>query len=106
MFTAGFLLAVLVGAGILTVQQCFVIEREDYALRALSVATLLSAISCSSAVTIFAIYGNEDYWMPDPDHNYFSWSFAAAAIGSFLLWIAALLFFTEMQRIIRRELRL
>lgn len=96
---------VLVCAGILAVQQCFVIEREDYALRALSVASLLSAISCTSAVTIFAIYANREDWMPDPEHNYLSWSFAAALIGTFLLWVAALLFYIEMQLTIRRDLR-
>lgn len=105
LYTFGFLLLVLICAGILAVQQCFIIEREDYALRALSVASLISAISCSSAVTLFAIYGNDQDWMPDPEHNYLSWSFAAAAIGSFLLWIAALLFYIEMQLIVRRELR-
>lgn len=105
LYTAGFLLLALVCAGIIAVQQCFIIEREDYALRALSVASLLSAVSCTSAVTIFAIYGNNEDWMPDSEHNYFSWSFAAALIGSFLLWIAALLFYIEMQLIIRRNLR-
>lgn len=105
LYTFGFLLLVLICAGILAVQQCFVIEREDYALRALSVASLISAVSCSLAVTLFAIYGNDQDWMPDPEHNYLSWSFAAAAIGTFLLWIAALLFYIEMQLTIRRDLR-
>lgn len=105
LYTFGFLLLVLICAGILAVQQCFIIEREDYALRALSVVSLISAISCSSAVTLFATYGNNQDWMPDPEHNYLSWSFAAAAIGSFLLWIAALLFYIEMTLIIRRDLR-
>lgn len=103
LYTAGFLLLVLVCAGILAVQQCFIIEREDYALRALSVASLLSALSCTAAVTIFAIYADREDWMPDPEHNYLSWSFGAALIGSSLLWIAALLFYIEMQLTIRRE---
>lgn len=105
LYTAGFLLLVLVCAGIVAVQQCFIIEREDYALRALSIASLLSGVSCTSAVIIFTIYGNRDDWMPDSDHNYFSWSYAAAVIGSILLWIAALLFYIEMQLTLRREMR-
>uniref|UniRef100_A0A6G1SBP4 Uncharacterized protein n=1 Tax=Aceria tosichella TaxID=561515 RepID=A0A6G1SBP4_9ACAR len=103
LYTAGFLLLVLVCAGIVAVQQCFIIEREDYALRALSVASLLSAISCTSAVTIFAIYADRDDWMPDPEHNYLSWSFAAALIGSVLLWVSALLFYIEMRLTIVRD---
>lgn len=93
LFTLGFLLLLLVCLGILAVQRYFIIEREDYALRALSVASIISAISCSSAVILFAIYGNRDDWMPDSEHNYFSWSFGAASLGSFLLWIASLLYF-------------
>lgn len=103
LFTSGFLLLILVCAGILAVQQCFIIEREDYALRALSVASSLSAISCTTAVTIFAIHADREDWMPDPEHNYLSWSFAGALIGSVLLWIAALLFYIEMQLTIRRD---
>lgn len=86
-------------------QQCFIIEREDYALRALSVASSLSALACTISVAIFAIYANRDDWMPDSEHNYLSWSFAAGVIGSFLLWVAALLFYIEMQLTIRRALR-
>jgi len=104
LFTAGFLLLVLVCVGIVAVQQCFIIEREDYALRALSVASALSAISCSSAVIIFAINGTREDWMPDPQHIYLSWSFAFALVGSILLWVAALLFYIEMQLTIKRQL--
>jgi len=105
LYTAGFLLLVLVCAGILAVQQCFIIEREDYALRALSVASLLSAVSSTSAVATFAIYADRNDWMPDPEHNYLSWSFVAALIGCVLLWVAALLFYIEMQLIMRRNTR-
>lgn len=85
-------------------RQCFVIEREDYALRALTVATAISATSCTIAVTIFAINGPRKDWMPHPEHNYLSWSFAAAVAGSTLLWIASLLFYIDMRLMIRREL--
>lgn len=95
----------MVCAGILAVQQCFVIEREDYALRALSVASSISAISCTSAVLIFAIYGTGEDWMPNPEHNYLSWSFAAAVVGCIFLWIASLLFYIDMKLIMRRDLR-
>lgn len=94
----------LICAGILAVQQCFIIEREDYALRALSMASFLSAISCTTAVTIFAINATREDWMPDPEHNYLSWSFAGAIIGSLLLWVASLLFYIEMQLTIQRDL--
>lgn len=96
---------VLICTGIVAVQQCFIIEREDYALRALSVASLLSAVSCTFAVVIFALYANEEDWMPDPDHNYFSWSFAAALVGSLVLWVVALLFYIEMQIVVRKNRR-
>lgn len=104
LFTAGFLLLILVCAGILAVQQCFVIEREDYALRALSVASAISATSCTSAVVIFALNGDRKDWMPDPEHNFLSWSFAAAAVGSTLLWVVSLLFYIDMRLMIKREL--
>lgn len=67
-------------------------------------ASLISALSCTMAVTIFAINANRSDWMPDPQHNYLSWSFAAALIGSLLMWIASLLFYIDLQLIIRREL--
>lgn len=86
-------------------QQCFIIEREDHALRALSIASLLSAVSCSLAVIIFGVNATREDWMPDPEHNYLSWSYAAALVGSVLLWIAALLFYIDMQLTIRRDLR-
>lgn len=105
LYTGGFLLLVLICTGIVAVQQCFIIEREDYVLRALSIASSLAALCCTSAVAIFALNGNQEDWMPDPEHNYFSWSFVAAVIGSFLLWIAALLFYIEMQLTVRRGSR-
>uniref|UniRef100_T1JEE8 Uncharacterized protein n=1 Tax=Strigamia maritima TaxID=126957 RepID=T1JEE8_STRMM len=50
------------------------------------------------AVIIFGARGDGRDWMPDPDHNYLSWSFALAVIGVYFLWVGSLLFFIEGRR--------
>lgn len=41
--------------------------------------------------------------MPDPEHNYLSWSFGLAVVGCFCHWIAAVLFMVEARLLDKRK---
>lgn len=43
--------------------------------------------------------------MPDPEHNFLSWSFALAVVGCFFQWIAAILFWVESRILYKREIK-
>ena len=54
---------------------------------------------------VFGIFGDDRDWMPDPEHNFLSWSFALAVVGCFCHWISSLLFLVEARILQKRELK-
>lgn len=51
----------------------------------------------------FGARGDGRDWMPAPEHNYLSWSFGLGVVGTFMAWVAAILFWIEANRVRRRE---
>lgn len=47
------------------------------------------------AVITFGALGDSRDWMPDFEHNFLSWSFGLAVVGTFGLYLCATLFFIE-----------
>uniref|UniRef100_T1J6A5 Claudin n=1 Tax=Strigamia maritima TaxID=126957 RepID=T1J6A5_STRMM len=77
---------------------------ENYKmLYGISLDLLIAATFGTMAVIIFGARGDGRDWMPDPDHNYLSWSFALAVIGVYFLWVGSLLFFIEGRRTRKQE---
>ena len=62
-------------------------------------------IFCTIAVIIFGVRGDDQDWMPDSEHNLFSWSFALAIVGCFCHWISSVLFLIESKILRRQEYR-
>lgn len=60
---------------------------------------------CTIAVVVFGIYGDDRDWMPDPEHNFLSWSFALAVVGCFCHWISSILFLVESRILYKREIK-
>ncbi|KAH6934951.1 hypothetical protein HPB50_002484 [Hyalomma asiaticum] len=54
------------------------------------------------AVITFGARGDGRDWMPDPDHNFLSWSFALGVIGAFCTYVAAVLFAVDSRRMARK----
>lgn len=54
------------------------------------------------AVIVFGALGDERNWMPDPDHNNLSWSFALGVIGALLELGSGTLFIVESCQAKRR----
>ncbi|RWS21338.1 uncharacterized protein B4U80_11138 [Leptotrombidium deliense] len=104
LFTMGFVLMLLAVIAILAIHLCFVIEKEVYAMRVLAIITSLSALFLTIAVIIFGIKGDDREWMPDPEHNFLSWSYALAVIGTFLQWSSAALFIVET-RVLEKKIK-
>lgn len=65
----------------------------------------LTGLFCTIAVIIFGIRGDDRDWMPDSEHNLFSWSFALAVVGCICHWISSILFLVESKILQRRELK-
>lgn len=66
---------------------------------------LPKGLFCTIAVIVFGIKGDDRDWMPDPEHNFLSWSFALAVVGCFCHWIAGILFWIESRILYKRELK-
>lgn len=64
-----------------------------------------TGLFCTIAVIVFGIKGDDRDWMPDPEHNFLSWSFALAVVGCFFQWIAAILFWVESRILYKREIK-
>jgi len=64
-----------------------------------------SGLLCTISVIVFGIKGDDRDWMPDPEHNFLSWSFALAVVGCFFQWIAAILFWVESRILYNREIK-
>ncbi|CAG0915739.1 unnamed protein product [Notodromas monacha] len=72
---------------------CWSIKSEVRTLKLISYVLLASAFFGFLAITIFGAKGNSDPdWMPNPQHNYFSWSYGLAVVATFAEIVAAVLF--------------
>jgi formate hydrogenlyase subunit 3/multisubunit Na+/H+ antiporter MnhD subunit len=89
--------------GTLAIELCFITDREAFAMKILSGVMSLAAVFCTIAVVVFGIKGDDRDWMPDPEHNFLSWSFGLAVAGVFCHWIAAVLFLVESRTLYDRE---
>ncbi|KAI3379062.1 hypothetical protein SNEBB_000768 [Seison nebaliae] len=68
-----------------------------------SIATLLSGLCMFTAVVIFGIRGDDRSWMPRPEFNYYSWSYAFAVISSIFSFISGTLLLIESIMLRRKK---
>ncbi|XP_076325981.1 uncharacterized protein LOC143233537 isoform X2 [Tachypleus tridentatus] len=95
LFTFGFISLLLACVLLLALQICFPSEKEVLAMKLLSLLMLIAGICCTIALITFGARGDGRDWMPDPDHNYLSWSFGLGVVGAFLEYVVSLLFLVE-----------
>ena len=114
-FTLCFMLMLVGIAGTLMYVLCFTYEHQVQLLRALGwdltiagnclilnencsaihPSTVFIAFCGTIAVITFGALGDSRDWMPDFEHNFLSWSFGLAVVGTFGLYLSATLFFIE-----------
>jgi len=61
----------------------------------IGIIMLIVGVCSAIAVSVFAIWANQDGWMPGHDNNFFGWSFVMAVMGTVLAFIAGALFLVE-----------
>ncbi|XP_054161055.1 uncharacterized protein LOC128959138 isoform X2 [Oppia nitens] len=105
LYTIGFIFLLVACIGVLAIQLCFVIDREIFAMKVLSITMFLAALFTTIAVLIFGIRGDDRDWMPDHDHNFLSWSYGLAVVGVFFEWMSAILFWAESRILYKKELK-
>jgi len=105
LYTIGFVFLLLAVIGVLAIQLCFIIDKEIFAMKVLASVMFLAGLFCTTAVIVFGIKGDDRDWMPDPEHNFLSWSFALAVVGAFFQWVAAILFWVESRILSKREIK-
>ena len=103
LYTLGFVFLFLAVIGTLAIELCFITDREAFAMKVLSFIMFLAGLFCTIAVIVFGIKGDDRDWMPDPEHNFLSWSFALAVVGCFCHWIASVLFLVESRILYDRQ---
>ncbi|XP_064480983.1 uncharacterized protein LOC135394253 isoform X2 [Ornithodoros turicata] len=101
-FTIGFTLLLLACVLLLAMHICLPASRAFTLLKVIIAVLFASAVSGTIAVIIFGARGDGRDWMPDPDHNYLSWSFALGVIGTFCTYVAAVLFWVDCRHIARK----
>ncbi|KAI9558900.1 hypothetical protein GHT06_015689 [Daphnia sinensis] len=94
-FTLCFMLMLVGIAGTLMYVLCFTYEHQVKLLRALAWDLTIAAFCGTIAVITFGALGDSRDWMPDFEHNFLSWSFGLAVVGTFGLYLSATLFFIE-----------
>lgn len=123
MYTIGFVFMLVASIGVLATQLCFVIDKEILAMRVLSFLMFMSgwlpsrervlvthlshstAFFTTIAIIIFGIRGDDRDWMPDHEHNFLSWSFGLAVVGTFFAWLSTTLFWAESRILYKKELK-
>merc|ERR1712071_563854 len=94
-FTFTFMLIILAFIGTPMYVVCFTLEHQVKLLRALSIDLTIAGICGTLAVIIFGALGDSRDWMPDFEHNFLSWSFGLAVVGTFGCYLSAALFYIE-----------
>lgn len=105
LYTIGFVFLLIACICVLAIQLCFIIEKEILAMKVLSSVMFLSALFTTIAVIIFGIRGDDRDWMPDHEHNFLSWSFGFAVVGTFFSWMASVLFWAEGRILYKKEIK-
>ncbi|XP_018018771.1 uncharacterized protein LOC108675284 isoform X2 [Hyalella azteca] len=101
-YTLCFVLSLVGGAMSMILILC---PGESFEKKVLKTAYIAGAIAFFTgflAVVIFGAMAPMEGWMPHPDHNNLSWSYALAVVGVVAQFAAALLFWLEF-RIQRRK---
>ncbi|RWS31635.1 claudin domain containing protein-like protein [Leptotrombidium deliense] len=98
----GFLQPVIL---LMSVQVCHVVDNQIIAFQRMAIVMFLAAVTSSVAVIVFGIKGDDADWMAHSEHNFLSWSFALAVVGTFFEWIAAILFWVENRLLIKKDLK-
>ncbi|KAK9504579.1 hypothetical protein O3M35_010884 [Rhynocoris fuscipes] len=88
---------------------CFGPEQKNFINLTLLIGIIMLSVGfCSTiAVSVFAIWANQDGWMLGHDNNFFGWAFALAIAGTIAAFIAGALFLVEgdVQRRKRKYLK-
>uniref|UniRef100_A0A023G4G7 Putative conserved plasma membrane protein n=1 Tax=Amblyomma triste TaxID=251400 RepID=A0A023G4G7_AMBTT len=101
-FTIGFTLLLLACVLLLAMHICLPSARTHQLLKVVIALLVASAVCNTIAVIVFGARGDGRDWMPDPDHNFLSWSFALGVIGAFCTYVAAVLFAVDSRRMARK----
>jgi len=84
LFTLGLVSLILACLVLMVFTMCLVSDKDVLILKLLASLVLVAGVFSSIAVITFGALGDERNWMPDPDHNNLSWSFAFGVIGALL----------------------
>uniref|UniRef100_A0A0A9XV34 Uncharacterized protein n=1 Tax=Lygus hesperus TaxID=30085 RepID=A0A0A9XV34_LYGHE len=76
---------------------CFGPEQKHFVNLTLLIGIIMVSVGfCAGlGVIVFAIWANQDGWMPGHDNNFFGWAFALAIAGSLAALISGGLFLVE-----------
>ncbi|XP_015920689.1 uncharacterized protein [Parasteatoda tepidariorum] len=102
LFTLGLVCMLLACLVLMVFTLCLVSDKDVFVLKLLTALVLTAGVFSVISVIVFGAYGDERNWMPDPDHNSLSWSFALGVIGGFFELISGVLFYIESRLAQRR----
>ncbi|RWS12448.1 claudin domain containing protein-like protein [Dinothrombium tinctorium] len=104
-YTLGFIALLISVIILLSVQLCAILENQIKAFKYLALVMFFCALFSTIAVVVFGIRGDDEGWMPEPEHNFLSWSFALAVVGTFFEWVAFILYWIENRILVKKDLK-
>ncbi|KAK2725652.1 uncharacterized protein LOC136032101 isoform X2 [Artemia franciscana] len=102
-FTFCFICMLIALGGTAAYVLCFTYDYQVFILQALGWVTLTGGACGFIAVVVFGALGDSRDWMPNYEHNFLSWSFALAVVGTYGMIMTSVLFFVEA-KIQRRKI--
>ncbi|XP_018494122.1 uncharacterized protein LOC100903549 [Galendromus occidentalis] len=87
-YTFAFVAHAIACLGLVSIYVCATEGTEKRIIRYGNVLLAFACLCSTITVAVFGSCAHMENWMPDPMHNYLSWSFASAVVGAFCELIA------------------
>ncbi|XP_022669068.1 uncharacterized protein LOC111265080 [Varroa jacobsoni] len=99
-YTFAFTAQLIASIGLISIYVCFDQTMERRIIRYCNILLTFAFLCSTIAVAVFGAHANQDGWMPDPLHNYLSWSYASAVVGAFCQLMAAICLQVDSRHIV------
>ncbi|OQR73818.1 hypothetical protein BIW11_09498 [Tropilaelaps mercedesae] len=105
-YTFAFTAQLVASIGLISIYICFDQTVEKRFIRYCNLLLGFAFVCSTIAVAVFGSCANQEGWMPDPLHNYLSWSYASAVVGAFCQIMAVICLQVDSRHIVDRDTKM
>jgi len=103
-FTICFMSMLIAVGMVLMYLLCIESYHQIKVLRWIGFDLIIGGVCGSISLIIFGSQAESEYFMPDYEQNYLSWSFGLAFVGVFFMYVESVLFLVEARILQRKEI--